>query len=75
MGSYQAADADSQIYTVGTTRVNYEPDYNVYGVGATYNFSRRTNVYASYAARDANGTLAGNQFNAKQLAIGMRHLF
>lgn len=71
MGSYQASNADGR--TVGG--VNVEPDYNVYGVGATYNLSRRTNLYASYAARDANGTLLDNTFNFKQLAIGMRHLF
>jgi len=70
-GSYQMADADNK--KVGT--VNYEPDYSIWGVGATYNLSRRTNLYASYASRDADGTLAGNSFNAKQLAIGMRHLF
>jgi predicted porin len=70
-GSYQVADADGQ--KVGT--VNYEPDYSIWGIGATYNLSRRTNLYASYASRDADGTLAGNAFNAKQLALGMRHLF
>ena len=73
-GSYQAFDADGK--TVGTTtRVNFEPDYNIWGIGTTYNLSRRTNLYASYASRDADGTLTGNNFNAKQLAIGIRHLF
>lgn len=75
MGSYQAANADSKPTTVGTTVVNFEPDYNIYGVGATYNFSRRTNIYASYASRNADGTLLDNSFNAKQFAFGMRHLF
>jgi predicted porin len=70
-GSYQVFDADSK--QVGT--VNYEPDYNVWGVGATYNFSARSNLYASYASRDADGTLVGNNFNAKQFAIGMAHKF
>ena len=70
-GSYQVSDADSR--TVNGVR--FEPDYNIYGVGATYNLSRRTNLYASYAARDADGTLVGNNFNYKQLALGVRHLF
>jgi predicted porin len=70
-GSYQAFDADGK--QVGT--VNFEPDYNVWGVGATYNFSARSNLYASYASRDADGTLVGNNFNAKQFAIGMAHKF
>jgi predicted porin len=71
MGSYQASNADGRTIN----GVNFEPDYNVYGIGATYNLSRRTNLYAGYASRDANGTLAGNSFNYKQLALGMRHLF
>lgn len=71
MASYQASNADGQ--TIGG--VNIEPDYNVYGVGATYSLSRRTNLYAGYAARDANGTLVDNTFNKKQLALGVRHLF
>ncbi len=71
MGSYQASNADGRLIN----GVNVEPDYNVYGVGATYSLSRRTNLYAGYAARDANGTLLDNTFNYKQLALGMRHLF
>jgi len=71
MGSYQASDADGRTIS----GVNYEPDYSVWGLGGTYNLSRRTNLYASYASRDADGTLQGNSFNFKQLAIGMRHLF
>jgi len=70
-GSYQTFNAKGQ--TKGTT--NFEPDYTIYGIGSTYNLSRRTNLYASYASRDADGTLGGNSFNAKQLALGMRHLF
>jgi len=71
MGSYQWSDADGRTIA----GVNYEPDYSVIGVGGTYNLSRRTNLYAGYASRDADGTLTGNQFNYKQFAIGMRHLF
>jgi predicted porin len=72
MGSYQMFDADSKLTAAN---VNFEPDFNIWGVGAAYNLSRRTNLYASYATRDADGTLAGNAFNYKQLALGVRHLF
>jgi predicted porin len=71
-GSYQVSDADSKPLAGGLT---FEPDYNVWAIGSTYNLSRRTNLYASYASRDADGTLLGNSVNAKQLAIGVRHLF
>ena len=71
MGSYQWSDADGRTIA----GVNYEPDYSIIGVGGTYNISRRTNLYAGYASRDADGTLTGNTFNYKQFAIGMRHLF
>jgi len=70
-GSYQALDADGQTLSSGP----YEPDYNIWSLGATYNLSRRTNLYASYASRDADGALIGNSFNAKQFAVGIRHLF
>ena len=66
---------DGQTVTVGTSRVNYEPDYNIWSIGATYNLSRGTNLYASYASGDANGALVGNSFNATQFAVGVRHLF
>ena len=59
----------------GGTPINFNPDYTVYGVGATYNLSRRTNLYAGYGSRNADGTLLDNTFNGKQLALGMRHLF
>jgi len=39
------------------------------------NLWRRTNLYTSYASRDADGALIGNSFNATQFAIGVRHLF
>ena len=71
MGSWQWSNADSK----PINGVNFEPDYNVFGIGGTYNLSRRTNLYAGYASRNADGTLLDNTFNYKQLAIGMRHLF
>ena len=71
LASYQWLDADSQVIN----RVNYEPDYNIWAVGGTYTMSRRTNLYATYAARDADGTLVGNSFNYKQFAVGIAHRF
>jgi general bacterial porin, GBP family len=71
LASYQSLDADGQ----NIAGVRFEPDYNVWSIGATYNLSRRTNLYTSYASRDADGTLIGNSFNAKQFAVGVRHLF
>jgi general bacterial porin, GBP family len=73
-GSYQAFNADGK--TVGTTtKVNFEPDFNIWAIGGTYNLSRRTNLYASYAYRSANGTLQSDAFDGKQFALGIRHLF
>lgn len=71
LASYQWLDADSQVIN----RVNYEPDYNIWAVGGTYTLSRRTNLYATYATRDADGTLVGNSFNYKQFAVGVAHRF
>jgi predicted porin len=70
-GSWQSSSADGQ----QRAGINFDPDYNVWGIGATYNLSRRTNLYTSYAQRNANGTLLDNSFNAKQFAVGVRHLF
>ena len=74
-GSFQSSSADSTVVRVGTTNVNFEPDYKVFGIGTTYNLSRRTNLYAYYGTRDADGTLKGEQFDAAQFAVGVRHLF
>lgn len=70
-GSYQVFNADGQ----QRGSVNFNPDWNIWSLGATYNLSRRTNLYTSYASRNANGSLIENQFNAKQFAFGIRHLF
>jgi predicted porin len=75
MGSYQAFNADGQNVGVGANLVNFDPDYNVWGVAATYTLSRRTNLYAGYGARNADGTLLDNAFNQKQLALGIAHRF
>lgn len=74
-GSYQAFNADGKTVATGTSRTNFEPDFTIWGIGGTYNLSRRTNLYASYAWRSADGTLTGANFDAQQLAIGVRHLF
>jgi GBP family porin len=71
MGSWQWSNAKGRTIN----GVNFEPDYNVFGIGGTYNLSRRTNLYAGYASRNADGTLVDNSFNYKQLALGVRHLF
>jgi predicted porin len=71
LGSYQWLDADSG--RVGN--VTFEPDYNIWAVGGKYNMSRRTNLYASYASRDADGSLTDNAFNFKQFAVGINHRF
>ena len=77
LGSYQWSGADGQSYTTvpGGPVFNFDPDFSIFGIGGTYNLSRRTNLYASYAARNADGTLLDNSFNYKQLAVGVRHLF
>jgi predicted porin len=74
-GSYQWLDADANTVGTGATAVKFEPDYNVMAIGATYNLSRRTNLYASWASRDADGSLLGNAVDSSQFAIGVRHLF
>jgi predicted porin len=71
LGSYQWLDADGQ----RVAGVNVEPDYSIWSVGGKYNLSRRTNLYASYASRDADGTLTDNTFNFKQFAVGINHRF
>jgi predicted porin len=75
MGSYQWSNAKGKSVTVDNQIVNFEPDYNVWGLAATYNLSRRTNLYAGYGHREADGTLNSDAFNNDQFAIGMRHLF
>ena len=71
MGSWQWSNAKSKVMN----GVNFEPDYNVFGIGATYSLSRRTNLYTSWASRDSDGTLVGNAADSSQFAVGIRHLF
>lgn len=79
--SYQLADASNII--VGLS--SFEPDYNVWGIGYSYPFSRRTNMYVGYGQRSWDGevrsasgalnTSAPNVFDRTQFALGIRHLF
>jgi len=75
LASYQAFDADGKSVRTGTTVTNFEPDFSIWSIGGTYTLSRRTNLYASYASRDADGTLAGPQFDYTQFAVGIAHRF
>jgi predicted porin len=86
LGSYQYADADS---VTGVTTTNlpyaYEPDYSVWGIGYTYPFSRRTNMYIGYGKMEWDGNITTNgisagatpaqRFDKQQFALGIRHLF
>jgi GBP family porin len=72
-GSWQMQDADSK--PIAGTNANFDPDFNIWALGGTWNLSRRTNLYVSYASRNADGSLIDNSFNGKELALGMRHLF
>lgn len=69
-GSYQMFDGDSVIYQ----GANFEADYDVWGIGTTYNMSRRTNFYLAYGSRGADGTLT-DAVDRDTLWAGMRHLF
>ena len=85
LASYQQSDADMVTYGPPTARLQFEPDYNVWGVGYTYPFSRRTNLYIGYGQGEWDGTInslatvtnfaASERFDFKQFALGVRHLF
>jgi len=87
LGSYQWSDAKNIISNNPLSlNAQFEPDYNVWGVGYTYPFSRRTNLYIGYGERSWDGTItntggttllpnASQAFDRKQFALGFRHLF
>lgn len=75
LASYQVADADSVRYATTSGTANFEPDYDVWGLGYTYKFSDRTNLYAGYGRVSAKGTLDSTQVDRQQAAMGMRHRF
>jgi predicted porin len=80
LASYQYSDAKN----IDTTAAQFEPDYQVWGVGFAYPFSRRTNAYVGYGQRSWEGSIrqtSGAPVNAAaiidrdQFAIGLRHRF
>jgi predicted porin len=75
LASYQAANADSVSYATSAGAATFEPDYDVWGVGYTYKFSDRTNLYAGYGRVSASGTLSSTQVDRQQAAMGLRHRF
>jgi predicted porin len=75
LASYQVANADSVSYAATTGTANFEPDYDVWGLGYTYKFSERTNLYAGYGRVLASGTLNSTQVDRQQGAMGLRHRF
>jgi predicted porin len=75
LASYQVADADSVRYATSTGTASFEPDYDVWGLGYTYKFSDRTNLYAGYGRVSAKGTLDSTQVDRQQAAMGLRHRF
>jgi predicted porin len=85
LGSYQYSDAKNIISPIGA---QFEPDYSVWGLGYSYPFSRRTNIYIGYAQREWDGRITATAaagggtlsqvsqfFDRAQFALGLRHLF
>lgn len=81
LASYQYSDAKNIVNGLA----QFEPDYSVWGIGYSYPFSRRTNMYVGYGQREWDGritatsgnvlTQASQAFDRSQLAVGIRHLF
>lgn len=68
LGSYQKRDGK----VLGT----YEADRTVWALGGSYNLSRRTNLYLSYADSDGKKTLNNNNtYDKKETTVGIRHQF
>lgn len=67
MASFNNYDNDR----IGTV----ERDLRRYGLAYTYNFSRRTNFYASIGENDGRKTLKNSAFDYRQYTVGIRHLF
>jgi len=85
LASYQYSDASNIINTAGA---QFEPDYSNWGIGYSYPFSRRTNMYVGYAQREWDGRITATAaagggtlnymsqaFDKSQFAVGIRHLF
>lgn len=68
LGSYQKRNGK----VLGT----YEADRNVWGLGASYSLSRRTNLYFSYADSDGKKSLNNSTtYDRKETTVGLRHQF
>jgi predicted porin len=81
LASYQYSDAKNIVTSAGE---QFEPDYQVWGVGFGYPLSRRTNLYIGYGQRSWEGTVtqAGRVpvdgsaiVDRDQFALGLRHRF
>jgi GBP family porin len=83
LASYQYSDADNVTGVNTAGAYSFEPDYSVWGVGYSYPFSRRTNMYIGYGQVEWDGNIsqtnvpvaASQRFDQKQFALGIRHLF
>ena len=75
LASYQSADGNSLSYATTTGTAIFDPDYAVWGLGFTYPFSKRTNVYLGYGQVQAKGSLSSTQVDRQQSALGLRHRF
>ena len=89
LGSYQYSDAKNIISNnPASLGAQFEPDYSVWGIGYSYPFSRRTNMYVGYGQREWDGRItaaaaaggatlsqASQSFDRGQFALGIRHLF
>jgi predicted porin len=89
LGSYQYSDGKNIIPASSLGTYSIEPDYSVWGVGYTYPFSRRTNMYIGYGQREWDGTVSSfggvpvtglltqpsQVFDRAQFAVGLRHIF
>jgi len=75
LASYQYANADSVSYATASGTANFEPDYAVWGLGFSYPYSLRTNVYLGYGQVSAKGSLSSTQVDRQQAAMGLRHRF
>lgn len=83
MLSYQYSDADNVTGTNASGAYSFEPDYSAWGIGYSYPFSRRTNMYIGYGQVEWDGNVSQSgvatnpsaRFDKKQFALGIRHLF
>lgn len=83
LGSYQYSDADNVNGVNAAGPYSFEPDYSVWGIGYSYPFSRRTNMYIGYGQQEWDGTVSqvtspaapSQRIDRKQFALGIRHLF